>query len=364
MEKESTEEKQIEKAPRKWPVWVSWVGTAVLVAVLVSVLYWQPILARELDEMNGGSAAISVEPVADVSADALANMPYFEIEVEDDFVLRKAETHTIAPTRPRYEATEYTVVEGDAVFSIASRYNIAPETLLWSNYDVLADDPHSLRPGQVLVIPPTDGILYEWEEGDTVEAVAAAFSASADDILSWYGNHLDLTNPEIEPGEMVMVPNGEREFQNWTSPPTYAVGKAGVYTSISGTCEVEGGNYGSGYFIWPADNHYLSGNDYWPGHLAIDIAAATGAPIYAADAGVVVFSGWYSSYGNMVMIDHQNGFHTVYAHLSGLNVSCGNSVYQGQMIGNAGSTGNSTGPHLHFEIRYLGGYVNPWEYLS
>ena len=356
MENQPVEEHYPPKAKRGWQFWASWAVTAILVAVLVSVLYWQPILAREVEENAGRQAGFSVEPV-DASADALANMPYFEVDAQEElYVERSLETHTIAPTRPRSEPTEYTVVEGDAVFSIAQKYNITPETLLWSNYDVLADDPHSLRPGQVLVIPPTNGILYEWEEGNTIEDVANQFSADADDILNWYGNKLDLTNPVIEPGTMVMIPGGEREFQNWASPPTYAVGRAGVYTSISGACEIEdGGFYGGGYFIWPADNHYLSGNDYWSG---------TGMSIYAADAGVVIFSGWYGSYGNMVMIDHQNGYHTVYAHLSIINVSCGNSVYQGQMIGNAGSTGNSTGPHLHFEIRYLGGYVNPWDYLG
>lgn len=364
MEKQPTEEKQTQKPAPKWLSWASWLVTAILVAVLVSVLYWQPILAKELDEMNGSSSAIEIDPAADFSTDGLTNMPYYEVTVEDDFLLRKAEMNTIAPTRPRYEPIEYTVVEGDAIFSIAKKYNITPETLLWANYDVLADDPHSLRPDQILIVPPTNGILHEWKDGDTVESVAAAYSADPEDILSWFGNHLDLANPVIEPGEVVMVPGGEREFQNWASPPVAAVGKAGVYANIAGGCVVEsGGYYGGGYFIWPADNHYLSGNDYWSGHLAIDIAAATGMSIYAADAGVVVFSGWYGSYGNMVMVDHQNGFQTVYAHLSTLFVSCGDNVYQGQVLGQAGSTGNSTGPHLHFEIRYLGGYVNPKEYL-
>ena len=241
MENQTTEEKQTKQATKRWHVWLSWAVTAVLVAVLVSVLYWQPILARELDESNGSAVTATIEPIADVSTDALASMPYFEVEVNDDYLLRKAETHTIAPTQPRYEPIEYTVLSGDAIFSIAKKYNITPESLLWANYDVLADDPHSLRPDQVLIVPPTNGILYEWKEGDTVESVAAAYSADPDDILSWFGNHLDLTNPEIEPGTTVMVPGGEREFQNWASPPVAAVGKAGVYANIAGGCVVESG---------------------------------------------------------------------------------------------------------------------------
>jgi murein DD-endopeptidase MepM/ murein hydrolase activator NlpD len=365
MEKSVEEQETTSSQPSAgWQIWASWIGTAVLVALLVSVLYWQPIVAQELDEMTAQGDTIIVDPVAEVSNDALVNMPHFEVLMENRFVEREPATHTIAPTRPRSEPISYEVASGDAVFSIAQKYNITPETLLWSNYDVLKDDPHSLTVGQVLTIPPTNGILYEWQEGDTLEAVASSFKASADDILNWSGNRLDITDPKIEPGEVVMIPGGEREFQQWVVP-TIPVGRAGVATSIPGACETsDGGSYGSGFFVWPAANRYLSGNDYWSGHLAIDIAAGTGAPIYAADGGVVVYAGWMSGgYGNMIMIDHRNGYHTLYAHLSVVNVSCGSSVGQGQMIGNAGSTGNSTGPHLHFEVRYLGGFLNPWTVL-
>lgn len=119
-------------------------------------------------------------------------------------------------------------------------------------------------------------------------------------------------------------------------------------------------------FAWPADNHYLSGHDFnLRTHPGIDIAADMGAPIYAADAGVVVFDGWSSQgYGNFIVIDHGNGWETAYAHLSQFNVDCGQGVAQGAVLGWAGSTGNSTGPHLHFEIiNDQLGRVNPWSYL-
>ncbi len=343
--------------------WVSWGVTVILVAMLVSVLYWQPILAQELAERNGNRNAVEFSPVEDPSTEALASMPYFEVEQDDPYLVRVPETRTIAPTRPRSEPVEYEVLSGDAVFSIAQKFNISPETLLWSNYAVLRDDPHLLSIGQVLRIPPTNGILYEWKDGDTLEVVARNFKASVDDILNWSGNKLDFANPEIDAGELVMIPGGQREFQQWVVP-TYAVGRSGT-ASLPGGCEIGGSIlYGGGWFTWPADNRYLSGNDFWSGHLAIDIAAATGAPIYAADSGVVVFSGWNGSgYGNVVMIDHMNGYHTLYAHLSSTNVSCGSSVVQGNIVGRAGSTGNSTGPHLHFEVRYLGGFLNPWTVL-
>lgn len=364
MEKQVNNEQPTENKPRKWQFWLSWSVTALLVAVLVSVLYWQPILASQLAERNGNPGKISVEPLSDPSSEALASMPHFEAERDQSFLIRYPETNTIAPTRPRSNPVEYEVMAGDAIFSIAQKYNISPETLLWSNYDVLKDDPHSISVGQILRIPPTNGILYEWKEGDSLEDVARDFKASVDDILNWSGNRLDLTNPEIEPGKVLMIPGGQREFQQWVVP-TYAVGRSGTNASLPGGCEVVGGGYyGGGWFIWPADNRYLSGNDYWSGHLAIDIAAGTGAPIYAADAGVVVFAGWDSNgYGNVVMIDHQNGYHTLYAHLSSVSVFCGSSIGQGSVLGYAGSTGNSTGPHLHFEVRYLGGFLNPWTVL-
>lgn len=364
MEKQIDDVNQIEDHGRKWWFWGSWAITAILVAVLISMLYWQPILAQQMTEINSESGSLFVDSVSEASSEALANMPYFEPDEDDTYLIRYPETRTIAPTRPRSQPVKYTVDTGDAVFSIAQKYNISPETLLWSNYDVLKDDPHLISPGQELIIPPTNGILYEWKEGDTLEVIARDFKASVDDILNWSGNKLDVTNPEIEEGDLVMIPGGQREFQQWVVP-TYAVGRSGTNASLPGGCTVDGpGLWGSGFFIWPAGNHYLSGNEFWSGHLAIDIAAGTGAPIYAADSGVVVFAGWDSNgYGNVVMIDHQNGYHTLYAHLSSLRVSCGSSAVQGQVIGFAGSTGNSTGPHLHFEVRYLGGFLNPWTVL-
>jgi murein DD-endopeptidase MepM/ murein hydrolase activator NlpD len=141
--------------------------------------------------------------------------------------------------------------------------------------------------------------------------------------------------------------------------------RSGASKSIPGGCQIpEGGAFGTGTFVWPAANRSLSGNDYWDGHLAIDIAAATGAPVYATDSGVVVYAASIGGgYGNMVMIDHGNGYHSVYAHLSQIVARCGQSTYQGNIVGYAGSTGNSTGPHLHFEVRYMGGFINPWHVL-
>ena len=256
--------------------------------------------------------------------------------------------------------------KGDSVFEIAAKFNIKPESVLWANYDQLNDNPDMIALEMNLNIPPVDGVLYTWKAGDTMDGVAGQFEVSPEAILNWLGNELDLTNTIIEPGTLVMVPGGKREFRQWLIP-TIPRGKAGVSASVygAGACEGGyGGANGSGAFIWPAGNHILSGNDYWNGHLGIDIAAGEGAPIYAADAGVVVFAGWATGgYGNMVMIDHGNGYQTLYSHLSSVKVGCGQSVSAGTIIGYAGSTGNSTGAHLHFEVRYQGGFVSPWYVL-
>jgi murein DD-endopeptidase MepM/ murein hydrolase activator NlpD len=156
----------------------------------------------------------------------------------------------------------------------------------------------------------------------------------------------------------VMVPGGHREFVQWIIP-TVASGRSGT-AAVSGTA-CGAGPVGGAAFIWPSPNHWVSGNEFWSGHLGIDIAAVEGTPIVAADAGVVTMAqgGWNYGYGNVVMIDHGNGYITLYGHLSQINVVPCQGVYAGQLIGLAGNTGNSFGAHLHFEVRLNGGFVNP-----
>jgi len=261
--------------------------------------------------------------------------------------------------KPRYQPVEYRVSRGDSIFAISESYKLKPETILWANYDVLQDDPHSLKPGQVLKIPPADGIYYQWKENDTLDSVATEFNANIDDILNYPGNDIDLTNPTIASGSWVMVPGGEREFVQWLVP-TVATGASGTSSTSQSICP--GGAVGSGGFTWPADNHFLSGNDYWSGHLGIDISAGEGQPVYAADSGVVTMAqgGYNYGYGNVIQIDHGNGYSTVYAHLSVIGVGQCASVSAGQWIGSSGNTGNSQGAHLHFEVRQNGGFINPW----
>lgn len=313
------------------------------------------------------SAAVQAQQPTAVAAtvppEMLANLPEFQPAQAKTSLLREAQPHTIIPDRPRANATRYTVQQGDSVFSISKEFNLKPESVLWANYDVLKDDPQLLEVGLELNIPPVDGVFYKWKDGDTVQGVADKYSVNPDMILAFPGNRLDMTNPQIQAGSFVMVPDGKGEFRQWVVP-TIPRGKAGVTTGID-TCDTSNATaFGSGAFVWPAPQHAVSGNDYWGGHLGIDIAAGMGQYIYAADSGVVVYAGPIGGgYGLMVMIDHGNGYQTLYAHNSQINVRCGQSVSQGQVIALAGSSGNSTGPHLHFEVRYMGGFVNPWSVL-
>lgn len=349
-------------------IWInagSWGITIMVVAYLAFLLLsrgaMKEVLAQPLPEME---ATVEIAAPEDTLSDV--GLPAYTQEVELDAVSRILNPHTILTNRSRSGIVEYTVQKGDSVFSIANKYKLKPETVLWANYELLDDNPNFLSIGQVLKIAPVDGIYYQWQDNDTLDGVAARFFVDSEDILSWPQNNLDMTNPSVETGSYVMVPSGWRENRQWVIPTVW-VPNAGATKSIAGPggCELSaGGAGGSGSFVWPADNHYVSGNDYWSGHLAIDIATAGGARVYAADSGVVVYAGSIGGgYGNMIMIDHGNGYHTLYAHLSVVSVSCGQSVYQGGVIGLAGSTGNSTGPHLHFEVRLNGGFINPWYVL-
>jgi murein DD-endopeptidase MepM/ murein hydrolase activator NlpD len=293
-----------------------------------------------------------------------AEVPEFHLDSELSAISPEASSHTVIPQQDRETLTIYTVEAGDSVFTIAKKHNIKPETVLWANEEILHDNPNNLSIGQKLKIPAVDGVIYKWTSRDTIDAIARRFKTTPEQILTWPDNNLDLSDPKIANGTMVMIPGGSRELRTWVVP-TFWRANSGATRGINAGCDTSGGSaIGTGTFVWPTASRLISGNDFWSGHLGLDIGAAMGAPVYAADSGVVVYSaGIDGGYGLMVMIDHGNGFHTLYAHLSTLVARCGQNVVQGQTIAYSGSSGNSTGPHLHFEIRYMGAFVNPHDYL-
>jgi LysM repeat protein len=357
-------EKQIQNQPSKksYPVWLTiatWI-IAVLMIGLMGFSLFQYFTGRSLLVFIKNTSSQNI-------ATDISELPdYLPTKVLES-VERETNPDTVLPVGSRKKTVEYTVSAGDSLFGIAEQYEIEPESVLWANTSTLNDDPHLISVGVKLKIPPVDGILYIWQEGDKLEDVAAKYNASVQDILLYTGNDLDISNPIIEPGTFLMVPGGWRPLQPWVIPVS-AGSNVGVTAQIDGpgSCTPAGGGVGTYSFVWPAPYYgQVSGNDYWSGHQAIDAQCFLGDSIFASDSGVVIYAGAISGgYGNLVAIDHQNGYLTLYAHLSGFNVGCGQSVGQGQVIGFCGSSGNSTGAHLHFEIRQNGGFINPWHVLQ
>jgi murein DD-endopeptidase MepM/ murein hydrolase activator NlpD len=279
-------------------------------------------------------------------------------------LIRQVDLHTEIPERPRRGIITYTVQSGDTLFGIAEKFKLRPETILWANYDALQDDPHMLEIGQVLNIPPVDGVLHVVKEGETLEAIAQKYNVSPEAIRNAEWNGLqDGGEPQV--GQVLIVPGGTRPFAGWTPPRQAYVVVAGGKRLPSGACpSVQVPPLGTGSFIWPVNSRWRSGYDFTAYHPGVDFAGRPGDPVYAADAGTVVYAGWSTvGYGNLIVLDHGNGYQTYYAHLSAIFVGCGQQVAKGATIGLVGSTGRSTGPHLHFEIRGPGGFVNPWRAL-
>ena len=338
----------------------------VLVVVLVQAFY------RQTENPLGGNNDPAQSQDEGAGSVDIASVPALNIPVIDG-IARSAQLHTNVPSRPRQEMSIYTVQEGDTVFGIAEKFGLQPQTVLWGNYNTLLDDPHSLRPGQELNILPVDGVYWEWLGGVTFGSWAEFYGVTAADIIEFPGNNIDpntvgdFENANIKAGTWLIIPGGKRDFVNWSAPlGVTRENPASARVLGEGACDpVSGGAIGYGYYVYPSNKHYLSGFDWSPktNHSGIDLAGDTGEAVYAVDAGVIVYAGWNDyGYGNMIMIDHGNGFQSLYAHLSALNVGCGQSVGQGEVIGAIGSTGRSSGSHLHFELM-AGTKVNPWDYL-
>jgi len=334
---------------------ISWGVTALIVLSLLGVAFWK---------VHPTSASAS--PVSTATKASEAGVPAVTgvaSQAPLDAIVRNVTLKTDITSKASYDVSEYTVQHGDSIFSIAKQFNIKPETILWANFDILQDTPDNIQVGQVLKIPPTDGVYYQWQKDDTLASVADKFKANVDDILNYPGNKFDLTNPVIKTGDYVMVPGGQRALVDWFT----TVAAQGA----SGTANVGTASCGSGAVgpiaVWPATAHYLSGNDFSSAHLGIDVAAGEGAPIFAAGTGIVILAlndgGWNHGYGNVVMIQHSGGYVTLYGHLSAVFVKTCQDVAAGQQIGLAGSTGNAFGAHLHFEVRLNGEFVDPWYVL-
>lgn len=236
----------------------------------------------------------------------------------------------------------YKVKEGDTLSQIAEMFDVSINTIRWAN-----DFEGAIQPGQELVILPINGLKHTVKNGGTISDIAAIYGADAREIALFNGISEDKY---LEKGEEVIVPHAERLVpkteRKSTSKKKWANSPVDL---VSGT---------SDWMIHPVPNAVKTQGIH--GYNAVDLAAPTGSPILAAASGRVILSkvsGWNGGYAKYVVIEHPNGVQTLYAHNNANYVTTGQWVTQGEVIGEVGSTGNSTGPHVHFEVR---GAKNPF----
>lgn len=256
------------------------------------------------------------------------------------------DTRTSISEKPRSEIIEYKVESGDTLSSIAQKFGISTDTIKWAN-DLTSD---SIKPGQTLKILPVTGIAYTVKSGDTIESVAKKFSAEQQPILDFPFNDIpdDLS---LKVGQLLIVPDG--------TPPQAPAPKPRPQYTAQGPSSQAYSAPGGAQFIWPTTGILTQYFSWY--HPGIDVADRSAPGIAALDGGTVIVAGWVDNtgYGNRVVIDHGNGYTSLYAHMSNIYVSVGQVVSRGQLIGQMGSTGRSTGTHLHLEIRYKGVALNP-----
>jgi murein DD-endopeptidase MepM/ murein hydrolase activator NlpD len=258
------------------------------------------------------------------------------------------------PTRTRIE--EYVVQPGDSLGSIARQFGLMTSTIMSANG---LSARSIIRPGQTLKIMPVDGVIYKTKSGDTLSKIAKTYSTDAEKIMAANGM-ADASSLAV--GMELILPDGRAPAPPPPAPSRIAGSLKDVFVPPPAAADV----VGTGRLLWPTAARRIT--QYFKyRHTGVDIAGPTGTSIYAADDGVVSFSGWNSGgYGNMIIVDHGNGVLTRYAHASRNMVAAGDTVKRGDVIALMGSTGRSTGPHLHFEVMLgnISRRVNPFDYIQ
>lgn len=292
------------------------------------------------------------------------------VEIKNEYVptayLRSADGVMSAVKQTREEEVEYTVKDNDTVWDIATAYDMSVDEIMQINPEMT----DFIKAGDVLKLNESEPILQvKVCYSETVEQTIPYENETVNDDTLNKGKSVVLvqgTDGKKQVTREVVLVNGKQVALNVTDEKiiTEAVnGKIKVGTKV-----VNG--VGTGTFARPSYGtitaRFGSGGSRWSSgrHTGLDIAASTGTPICASDAGKVTFAGWKGSYGYLVIINHQNGYETYYGHCSKLLVKAGDVVSRGDQIAKVGSTGNSTGPHCHFEVRYNGTIQNPEKYLK
>jgi murein DD-endopeptidase MepM/ murein hydrolase activator NlpD len=261
--------------------------------------------------------------------------------------------NTLISNLPKGEVTEYRVQDGDTVSSIAVKFGVNVDTIMWENSLKSVD---SIKPKQILRILPVIGVRHKVKRGETIYSIAKDYQVDAQNIIDYPFN--SFANDEtfaLSAGQDLIVPDGIKPKEVVIDTARY----------IAKTVAPIPGVVGEGNFMWPTGGVITQRYSWY--HQAVDIANPSNPPIVAAQSGTVVTAGWNAGgYGNYVVIDHGNGYKTLYAHMlnNSIVVKVGQKVNQGQKIGTMGSTGRSTGTHLHFEVRSPNGNINPLTVLK
>lgn len=309
---------------------------------------WKFLTKEEQVEENDASAALSLPLLgsqnqamhrngtggpADVTPPAL-------LAVQDSALVALRNPAGTLPSEFKDEIVVYTVQPGDTPGSVAASFGISLNTLLWANN---IRNANLIKLGDELVILPVTGVRYDVKKGDTMDSIAKKFKGDASEILSFNGLAI---GESLEAGSSIIIPDGELAPTATPSTP--------VTTSRYANLPAEP----KGYYLRPILAGRKSRGIH--GYNGIDLADSCGLPVLASAAGNVIIarnSGWNGGYGKYIVVAHLNGSQTLYAHLSSIFAVPGQRVGQGNHIGLIGSTGNSTGCHVHFEIR---GARNPF----
>ncbi len=282
----------------------------------------------------------------------------------------------VTPSGTRTKTETYVVVEGDTLSTIARQFGVSIDTILWENN---LTPRNLLRLGQSLVILPTSGVSHTVKKGDTIGSIAARYGVSADDIIA--ANKLASAD-DLHIGEKLVVPGGQPPAApKPVAPPRQVAsvsqlfsGRIGttprgepivVDTKIGGAAPPSEAANASTRMIWPTAWHVIT-QYYGLRHTGVDIDGDYTTPIYAAESGVVIHAGWgrtHGGYGYYVEVNNGGGIVTRYGHASKIYVGVGDQVTKGQTIAMVGTTGRSTGTHLHFEVIVNGKFTNPLQWI-
>lgn len=308
----------------------------------VSYLDRETVLTDESIEGPGGTDTDDEDVYATTEGDSAIIAPII------------TDPNAIVPQR-RDKIETYLVQSGDTIGSIAQQFGVSANTILWQNN---LSWNSTIRPGQAISILPASGVAHTVKSGDTVSSIAKRYQVDVTTIIEF--NKLADAG-DIHAGEILIAPNGIQPTAVAARPvQTRALPE--VLKDIFVPSASPGEETGS-RFLWPILSKRIT-QYFRLRHTGVDIGDKRGNPIYAAESGKVERAGWNSGgYGYHVIINHGNGVQTLYAHAAQVLVKAGDVVARGQTIALVGSTGRSTGPHLHFEVRVNGRAVNPLNYV-